>query len=58
MLPPVYLKAYCRPLKACNFYFSTDQLKHLQKIWQLQKKKTQVKITSRSNVMPVFVFSR
>ena len=39
MLPPVYLKAYCRPLKACNFYFSTDQLKHLQKIWQLQKKR-------------------
>ena len=47
-----YWKWYCTPEKACNFIFF--QLKHLQKIWLL--KKLEVKIKSRSKVVPVFVF--
>ena len=47
-----FLKWYCTPEKACNFIFSTETPSKNMAL----KKTPQVKITSKSKVMPVFIF--
>ena len=47
-----FLKWYCTPEKTCNFIFSTETPSKNMTL----KKAPQVKITSKSKVMPVFVF--
>ena len=47
-----FLNWYCTPEKACNFIFSTETPSKNMTF----KKTPQVKITSKSKVMPVFVF--
>ena len=47
-----FLKQYCTPEKACNFIFSTK----IPSKNTTFKTTPQVEITSKSNVMPVFIF--